>query len=104
MSALAKVTPNPPTTGQTVAAGIGVEYLNIRPAGTLAALTVNPPASPVDGQLFTLYIGVTITALTITPLGNQGLDSSITSPTSTAGAGVVVRWLFDSPTQKWLPA
>lgn len=54
-----------PTTGQTVVAGIGVSTLLLDPAGTIAALTVTLPSSPVDGQRFTVSSSAVITVLTI---------------------------------------
>lgn len=44
-----------PTTGQTVTVTTNVTALHIDPAGTLAALTITLPASPVNGQM--LMIG-----------------------------------------------
>lgn len=54
-----------PTTGQTIVVAAGTTALLINPAGTLAALTVTLPASPVDGQTITIATSQIITALTV---------------------------------------
>ena len=54
-----------PTTGQTVAMPKGTTSLYLTPAGTLAALTVKLPPSPLPGVVVAVGTSQTITALTV---------------------------------------
>ena len=54
-----------PTTGTTITAD-GSSVLLLDPAGTLLALTVTMPATPIDKQRFTVSTSQVITGLTIT--------------------------------------
>lgn len=85
-----------PTTGQTVTAGAGVDRLLIDPAGTLLALTVVLPASPSDGQSFTIATSQAITTLTIT--------GSIVGTLATLALGGYARFIYSATAAKWLRA
>lgn len=54
-----------PTTGTTVAMPKGTTSMYLTPAGTLAALTVLLPPSPLPGMVVSLASSATITALTV---------------------------------------
>jgi hypothetical protein len=74
-----------PTTGQTLNMAANKRYLYLVPAGTLATLTVNLPASPVDGQVAGILTTQTITAITIGAQGGGSVTTSVTSlPANTA--------------------
>lgn len=85
-----------PTTGQTVTAAAGVDRLLIDPAGTLVALTVVLPASPVDGQLFIIATSQIITSLTIT--------GTIIGSLSTLVLGGSARFIYSATAAKWFRA
>ena len=69
----------------------------IDPAGALAALTLNMPASPSDGQVVRITITQDIT--TLTHLGNGNTLSCPFSTTTTAGT--TGEWIFYSNTSTW---
>jgi hypothetical protein len=76
-----------PTSGAsiTMTAATGA-HLIVNPAGTLAALTVTLPASPVNGQLATISTTQAITTLTLNfggtfAYGNIGSMAAVTSVT-----------------------
>lgn len=58
-----------PLTLGTVNAATTTEHLILEPAGTIAVLTVNFPATPADGQLFTVSCAAIVTALTLAASG-----------------------------------
>lgn len=82
-----------PTTGQTVAANPGVQMLFIDPAGSLLALTVTLPDSPVDGQVFSMSSSQAITTLTIT--------GTIVGTLTTMALGGFARFCYSSTATKW---
>jgi hypothetical protein len=55
-----------PTTGQTIQLANGINDYTVNPAGTIAALTVNLPTTPVDGQTITLSSTQVVTVFTLT--------------------------------------
>lgn len=81
-----------PTSGQTVAMSTSTSNNIINPAGTLAALTVTLPASPVDGQVCRVLFTQTITALTLT-----GCTPAIT----TANAGTTLTFRYRTASATW---
>lgn len=60
-----------PLTGDTVTLVTTNRRTILNPAGTLATLTVDMPASPIDGQLQTVSTTQIITALTVTGGGHS---------------------------------
>lgn len=60
-----------PATGGTVTLGNTTHHTLIDPAGTLATLTINMPASPIDGQIVDVRISQVVTALTVSGNGNS---------------------------------
>lgn len=85
-----------PTTGQTVTALASTDVLQIDPAGTLATLTVVLPASPVDGQDFTVCTSQIITTLTVT--------GSIVGTLTTMALGGFARFSYSATAAKWMRA
>ena len=66
-----------PTTGGTVNISSGGDVaLILNPSGTLAALTVNFPSAPVDGDRIVIASSQIITALT---MGNGAMVGTLTS-------------------------
>ncbi len=80
-----------PLTGTTVT--MTQAYLLLNPAGTLAALTITLPSSPVPGQLATFATSQAITALTITGT----IDVTLT----TLAAGGRATFMYESNSAKW---
>jgi hypothetical protein len=72
-----------PLTGTTVTSNPGAGQLThfIKPAGTIAALTLVLPTNPVDGQIVNYIFGAAVTALTVTGT----VDSSTAITAATAG-------------------
>lgn len=94
-----KTTATTPTTGSTVniqAAQWRVHYFEL--VGTIAALTINMPATPVEGQRVTLYFKEAVTAITHGG-GGENLEGALT----TAAAGLGKTWIFNSSTSTWVP-
>lgn len=88
-----------PLTGATVTVRSNVFYSQIAPAGPLATLTVNMPASPTDGQFMTITITEVITALTHSGNGNtifEPLPVSLLKLTTAT-------WYFRAATSSWYP-
>lgn len=83
-----------PTTGQTVVAN-GSGALVVAPAGTLLALTVTVPSSPVDGQTFSIFSTQIITTLTM----NGG---TIASGLTTIGVNGAAHWKYSATAGTWL--
>lgn len=59
-----------PTTGAEITVTAGVKNLIIEPAATIAALTVNFPASPADEDKFSMCSTEIVTTLTLAGGGN----------------------------------
>lgn len=89
-----------PTAGSTVTAPDWCEHLSMTPAGTLATLTVNPPANPKHGQPFVLGSTQIITALTMTALNGQTIAGALTA----LAVSVSGRWTYNAPNATWYPA
>jgi hypothetical protein len=81
-----QVEPSPnysaPLTGATVAMSTTTSNNIINPAGTLAALTVTLPATPVDGQVCRILFTQAVTALTMTGV-TPGLSAAVAGTTYT---------------------
>lgn len=91
-----------PLTGATYTFSPDVEggsmYLRVTPAGTIAALTLNLPASPVDKQEVLVKSTQTITALTINANATNVTTSG--APTTLAANGFF-RLRFDGVNNVW---
>ncbi len=78
-----------PSTGFTITIASGIAFLNLAPAGTLLAGTINMPAVPVDGQVIEIASTQTITTLTVSGNGSTILNAPTTI---TAGTGFSYRY------------
>lgn len=67
-----------PATGATLTISDTCETLIVRPAGTLAALTINMPANPKDGQRCRISCTQIVTILTMSGNGHT-LEGALTS-------------------------
>lgn len=94
-----------PTTGSTITAAAANQKILIVPSGTLAALTVKFPASPINEQVFEIVTTQTITALTLQNSDASGLTSlpALTSGAfGTLNAGTMARWFYSSTDAAWI--
>jgi hypothetical protein len=85
-----------PLTGNTVTIDDDVENLLIDPAGTIAALTVNMPLAPYDGQEVTLGASQTVTALTM-----SGNGKTLNGGLTTIGAALFGTWRYKAANTTW---
>lgn len=85
-SAYQRVTP---ATGATVTIADKISNLVIRPAGTIATLTVNMPATPIDSQEVVICSSQIITALTI-----AGNGHTVIGGITTLGVGGFAKYKY----------
>lgn len=74
----------------------GSNILSINPAGTLAALTVVFPSTPVNGQIFNINCNQQITSMTYSGGTIQGYTSAFTFYIG------VTRYVYDLAKNLWL--
>lgn len=87
-----------PVTGATITATPGLSSFAIEPAGTIAALNVVLPATPVSGQIFELGTTQTITAISVTsPDGGVTVERG----TEMLSAGGGMSWRYVSTDSSW---
>lgn len=86
-----------PATGTTITSTAGIKQVVANPAGTLLALTVIFPASPVNGQTFGLAISQIITTLTLNTSDGSTIDGSITTSSVNSNGG----WVYSSVANIW---
>jgi hypothetical protein len=87
-----------PLTGTTIVLSSPINIVN--PAGTIAALTIDLPASPIAGQMVTVSFTHIVTALTVATTDG----STITGTAVTAAAvGTTFSYIYDSNTNSWIP-
>lgn len=84
-----------PSTGNTVKITTGYNVLAVHASGTLAALTITLPVSPINGQLFTITADQIITSLTLSG------GTTVTSYTAYAIASPI-KLIYDTSLSKWL--
>ena len=72
----------------------------IDPAGTIAALTVTLPPSPVDGQIAGLACSQIVTVLTLNAPGGASVVAAVTSFAVDGN----YRYLYRAATTSWYPA
>lgn len=65
-----------PSTGFAFVVADGTDALILKPAGTLAAGSVQMPPNPVNGQLLRVCTTQTITALTVSPNTGQSVSGA----------------------------
>lgn len=83
-----------PLTGTTVVVSSDSAVLIVKPAGTIAALTITMPTNPVDGQLVVLTFTDAVTSLTI----NGG---TVLNALTTATADTSRQWIFNTASATW---
>lgn len=83
-----------PSTGNTITATTGYQFLAIHGSGTFTTLTVRLPNSPANGQAFTISSDQIITTLTLTN------GTTVTSYTTLA-IGTPIRLRYDAANSKW---
>lgn len=87
------------TSGQTVTLAGTRSFTALTQTQTTAALTVNLPASPVDGQIAKFSMTNDVTVLTVS--GNGGTIKNAPSTASTQSAGTVFGWLYNASGTTW---
>lgn len=87
-----------PSSGDTILISILNKRTILNPSGTLTTLTINMPASPVNGQFQIITTTQIITALTVSGNGN-----SIIGQPTTLTAGQSFTMIFDQPSSTWYP-
>lgn len=70
--------------------------LNVKPAGTIAALTVELPANPVDGQEVGINTTQIVTALTV-----QATGKTVANPPTAGTAGGFMRFKYRLADTTW---
>lgn len=86
-----------PTTGSTVVSTASIANLVCNPAGTLLALTITFPASPVNGQTFGIAISQIITTLTLNTSDGSTIDGTITTSSINSNGG----WVYIASATTW---
>ncbi len=87
-----------PTTGTTITTTAQVQSLVANPAGTLLALTITFPPSPVNGQIFNIAISQIITTLTLNAgTGSATIDGTIVTSAVNSNGG----WVYGSTANTW---
>ena len=86
-----------PATGGTITIGSTVNALVLNPAGTIATLTINMPASPSNCTVIRISTSQEITAVTMSGNGN-----TLFNPATTMPAGYSSAWVFITSVG-WLP-
>lgn len=83
-----------PLTGTTISPTSACGLAVVDPAGTLAALTIDFPTGPAEGQFFNVFTTQTLTAVT------WGNGTAVGAPTTLA-ANASVSFQFSTATGKW---
>jgi hypothetical protein len=86
-----------PGAGATVTAVAEERRRVIDPAGTLAALTVTLPPSPLDGDTYELMTSQALTALTVDAPGGASVNGGSSLLTANGGAS----WLYRAANTTW---
>lgn len=92
-----------PLTATTITVGAGISNYLAIPAGTIAALTVTLPPSPIDGQVFRFASTQTITALTLaagTGAATIALAPTAVTPTTTIGTAGFA-YIYNAAANTW---
>lgn len=86
-----------PLTAAAIVVRDNVETLLVKPAGTIAALTVTMPDAPYDGQKFTLATTQIVTALTL----NAGTGETVKGALTACTANGFATWQFNKADLAW---
>ena len=85
-----------PLTGATITIPNATSVEIINPTGTIATLTLNMPASPLDGQRMAVACGQTVTTLTM-----SGNGATLLGGLTTCGAAGGGEWIYKSSNTTW---
>lgn len=88
-----------PATGATIALPDDIEFVVIDPGATIAALTLQLPVKPYNGQRIEVYFDNVVTALTMED--GVGVTHTIKSALTAATAGGFASWRFSSADNTW---
>lgn len=91
---------NQPATGATITTATGEQRTIIDPAGTIAALTLTTPPSPVNGQIWGFASTQIVTTLTIT--GTAG--ATVNAPPASMAVDSNYRMIYRATGTTWHPA
>jgi len=86
-----------PVTTNTVVTTSGINNLVCNPAGTLAALTIDFPANPLNGQTFNISISQIITSITLATTDGSTINGTIVTSGTNSKAG----WVYASTPNTW---
>lgn len=86
-----------PVTTDVVTPPVSTEVALVVPAGTIAAMTLNMPASPYDGQPFEVSFDQIITALTMAAPASATLKGALTA----AAAKGFAKWRYSKADTTW---
>jgi len=91
-----------PTNLSTVTASSTTSILLLKPAGTLPlSVTIQFPASPTNGQLFTIILGSAL-ALTVINNGNgASIANGLTAFSLGIGSVAATTYLYYAPDNTW---
>ena len=86
-----------PSTSGTVSTHnmAGYQRLIVAPAGTIAALTLDLPANPINGEVLEMTFTQAVTALTVSGGTMTGIGSGV-------AAGFGGKWIYSAADTKWL--
>lgn len=90
-----------PLTGTTNVIPNNVNTYLINPAGTLAALTLTMPSSPVDGQVLRIASSKSLTSLTINGAAGQTVSNAPTAMTISTTGGYGYSFIYRSTGETW---
>lgn len=88
-----------PLTGTTVVMGWNERTLYLKPAGTLAALTINLPKGVLPGEMVMIITTQTITALTL----NDGFGVAVPNGHASLNPNTEYLLWYSTVTDKWVP-
>lgn len=83
-----------PVSGATISVGKDTEVVFIKPAGTLGALTISFPDSPINGSDIIVATTQTLTTLSVT-------GGSFEQTISTLSANGYFRFMYSSDSATW---
>lgn len=83
-----------PVDAATVTPAVGTEQLYLKPAGALASLTINMPASPQNGNEFNICSTQAITTVTLS-------GATIVGAITTLTAGGFASYIYNATNTEW---
>lgn len=88
-----------PLTGTTIVAANATQLVDVTPAGTLAALTIDLPVAPVNGQVFGVFSSQILTSLTLTAASGQTIVGN--STTLIGAVNTHVEFVYQASNSTW---